>query len=112
MYSPVITCPLNLEKTLTLDEGKMLVGLTAATGFSNWQVHDVLEWQFSSLYVDRKYVPPTVVNGVGAKYCANDTVCVNQPDYEHYSRETNWWGSGADSTEAWQTGNEGYCAFC
>lgn len=32
MYSPVITTPLNLEDTLKLDDGRMYVGLTAATG--------------------------------------------------------------------------------
>jgi hypothetical protein len=112
MYSPIITCPLNLEKTLSLDDGRMYVGLTAATGNSHWQVHDILQWQFSSLYIDRLYTPPTIVNGIGAKYCVNETVCVNFPDYDHYTRPNKWWGKGADSTESWQTGKEGYCAFC
>ena len=52
MYSPTITTPINLDYTLKLDNGRAYVGLTAATGESLWQAHDVLSWQFSSLYVD------------------------------------------------------------
>ena len=82
MYSPVITAPLNLEKTLKLDDGRMYVGVTAATGNSHWQVHDILQWQFTSLYIDRDYTPPLVVNGIGSKDCVNMTECVNFPDFE------------------------------
>ena len=39
MYSPVITTPLNLDSTLHLDNGRMYVGLTAATGDSHFQVY-------------------------------------------------------------------------
>lgn len=112
MYSPIITTPLNLEKTLQLDEGRMYVGLTAATGSAHWQVHDILGFQFSSLYIDRDYTPPQVVNGEGAKDCANYTVCTNFPDFDHYMRQNNIWGKGHDSTEPYQTGEEGFCATC
>merc|ERR1712000_240709 len=66
MYSPIITTPLNLDKTLELDEGRMYVGVTAATGESHWQAHDILGFQFTSLFVDQDYTPPQVVNGEGA----------------------------------------------
>jgi len=53
LYSPVITTPLNLEATLNLDNGRMYVGLTAATGDSHFQTHEILSWQFRSLYADK-----------------------------------------------------------
>jgi len=112
MYSPIITTPLNLDKTLELDEGRMYVGVTAATGESHWQAHDILGFQFTSLFVDQDYTPPQVVNGEGAKDCVNETVCVNRPDYDHYMRKNNIWGKGHDSTESWQTGTEGLCSNC
>ena len=112
MYSPVITTPLNLEKTLDLDEGRMYVGITAATGDAHWQVHDILGWQFTSLFIDQDYTPPQVVNGEGARDCINETVCVNYPDFDHYMRKNNIWGKGHDSTESWQSGTEGFCATC
>ena len=37
MYSPVITTPLNLKKTLNLDDDRAIVGLTASTGDNTWQ---------------------------------------------------------------------------
>jgi hypothetical protein len=109
MYSPVITTPLNLEKTLDLDEGRMFVGLTAATGDAHWQAHDLLSWQFTSLYVDRDYYPPVEVNGEGAHDCVNASVCVNHPDLDHFMRKNSLWGKGFDSTEPWQSGEEGLC---
>jgi hypothetical protein len=112
LYSPIITTPLNLEKTIDLDNGRMYVGVTAATGDAHWQAHDILEWQFSSLYIDKDYYPPQVVNGEGARDCVNRSVCVNSPDYDHYMRKNNIWGKGYDSTESYQTGTEGYCSTC
>lgn len=73
MYSPIITTPLNLGATLDLDDGRAFVGLTAATGNQYWQAHDVLGWQFDSLFVDERYTPPLRVNGVGAHQCVNST---------------------------------------
>jgi len=90
MYSPTITTPINLDKTLKLDNGRAYVGLTAATGESLWQAHDILSWQFSSLYIDEKYNPPTVVNGEGAHACVNETECVHVPEYDHFMRSNNW----------------------
>jgi hypothetical protein len=111
MYSPVITTPLNLESTLNLDNGRMYVGLTAATGDSNYQVHEILGWQFRSLYIDKIYYPPLIVNGEGAHECVNETECVHKPDYVHYMRMNNLWGKGADNTLPWQTGQEGFTPF-
>jgi len=112
MYSPVITTPINLATTLELDDGRSYVGVTAATGDEYWQAHDVLSWQFSSLHIDEQYTPPTRVNGQGDYTCVNETECVHPVDYEHYTRQNNVYGKGSDSTEGWQTGAEGYCAFC
>jgi hypothetical protein len=90
MYSPTITTPINLDKTLRLDSGRAYVGLTAATGDSTWQAHDILEWSFSSTYRDEGYNPPIIVNGEGAHECVNVTECVHRVEYEHYVRQNNW----------------------
>ena len=87
MYSPTITTPINLEATLHLDDGRAFVGLTAATGDTHWQAHDILGWQFSSLYIDQVYTPPTIINGEGAHQCVNVSACVHYPDYDHYMRQ-------------------------
>lgn len=73
MYAPVITTPLNLAATLQLDDGRAFVGLTAATGDEYWQAHDVLGWQFDSLFEDEAYTPPVRINGQGAYQCVNLT---------------------------------------
>lgn len=112
LFAPIITTPLNLEKTLDLDEGRMYVGITGATGDAHWQAHDILSWQFTSLYIDRDYYPPVVVNGEGAHDCVNRTVCTNFPDLDHFMRKSSLWGKGFDSTEPWQNGKEGFCGSC
>ena len=112
MYSPVITTPLNLEFTLNLDDGRAYVGLTAATGENHWQAHDILQWQFRSLYIDIPYTPPLRVNDAGDYACVNESVCLHPVDYDHYMRSNHVWGPGFDSTEGWQTGKEGFCSFC
>ena len=94
MYSPILTTPLNLHKTLRLDDGRAFIGLTAATGDKNWQAHDILGWQFSSLYDDDNYQPPVIVNGEGAFQCVNESVCVNHVDYDHYHRKNNKFDDG------------------
>ncbi|CAM9989648.1 unnamed protein product, partial [Ectocarpus fasciculatus] len=60
MYTPVITTPLNLDKTINLDDGRAYVGITAATGDSHWQSHDIQNWQFKSLFIDQTYTPPMI----------------------------------------------------
>eukprot|EP00606_Chrysophyceae_sp_TOSAG23-5_P001108 GSChrysophyteH2.ASY1.ANO1.525.1 assembled CDS len=90
MYSPTITTPINLDKTLKLDSGRAYIGLTAATGESTWQAHDILEWSFSSTYQDEAYNAPTIVNGEGAYDCVNVTECVHRMEYDHYMRTNNW----------------------
>ena len=112
MYSPVITIPMNLEDTIQLQDGRMYVGITAATGDNHWQAHDLLSWQFKSLYIDRTYYPPYIVNGEGDYSCVNTSACVHNTDYDHYLRTSNSWGPGYDDTQGWQTGQEGFCAFC
>jgi hypothetical protein len=89
LYSPIITTPINLDYTLKLDNGRAYVGLTAATGTTMWQSHDILSWQFSSTYEDELYNPPTIVNGEGAHKCVNEAECVHIPDYAHYMRKNN-----------------------
>ena len=56
----VLVTPLNLDATLQLDHGRGWVGFTASTGIETWQVHDVLNWKFSSLRVDIEHMPSIV----------------------------------------------------
>lgn len=111
-YSPVITTPLNLGATLSLDSGRCFVGVTAATGDKHWQVHDLLNWTFQSLFQDEQYTAPLTVNGEGAYECVNVTECVHRLDYNHYTRLPNLWGAGHDDSEDWQDGTEGFCSPC
>jgi hypothetical protein len=82
------------------------------SGDQYWQAHDIHSWQFNSLYEDENYTPPLSINNEGAYTCVNETACVNRVDYDHYMRKNNVWGPSADNTEGWQSGTEGYCAFC
>ena len=78
MLSPVAALPLNLDATLSLDSGRAWVGFTAATGANMWQVHDILDWEFSSLRKTPHYSPPVVINPSGkdgAWRCAVGTHC-------------------------------------
>ena len=52
MNDPVLTVPLHLSKTLKLNRGRAWVGFTSATGEETFQVHDVLNFTFSSLRLD------------------------------------------------------------
>ena len=49
---PILTVPLHLSKTLNLNRGRAWVGFTASTGDETFQVHDVLDFTFSSLRHD------------------------------------------------------------
>ena len=69
MHTPVLVVPLNLDATLDLASGRAYVGFTAATGDNVWQVHDILDWRFSSLRVDPPYYPPEILNGRGSYSC-------------------------------------------
>jgi hypothetical protein len=86
LYSPVIITPINLDATLHLDAGRAYVGLTAATGDSHWQAHDIHDWSFQTLNIDTHYTSPLIVNGEGAFECVNDSACVHPVDYEHFLR--------------------------
>ena len=79
---PVLIVPLNLESLLDLNAGRAFVGFSAATGANTWQVHDVLEWKFDSLRIDKNkgYEPPLVVGGVDQAHSScgeKDEVCVH-----------------------------------
>ena len=89
LYSPIITTPINLDYTLKLDNGRSYAGITAATGESLWQAHDILSWEFSSVYEDEEYNPPVIVNGEGAHACVDESVCVHIPEYNNYMRKNN-----------------------
>lgn len=45
----VLIVPLHLQRTLKLNRGRAWVGFTASTGEETFQVHDVLNFTFSSL---------------------------------------------------------------
>ncbi|KAH8086681.1 hypothetical protein JL720_7120 [Aureococcus anophagefferens] len=64
--APVVVAPLNLDALLSLHHGRAYVGLTAATGLDTWQVHDVLQWNFTMLRKDPPIDMPPVVNGAGS----------------------------------------------
>jgi hypothetical protein len=89
LFSPIITTPLNLGATLNLDNGRAFVGFTASTGNEHFQVHDVLNWNFESFFIDKKYTKPTVVNGEGAQQCVNESVCLHPFDEQHFVRTNN-----------------------
>jgi hypothetical protein len=69
LKAPILTVPMNLASTLDLQSGRSYVGFTAATGENMWQVHDILEWEFTSLREDPPYIPPIIVNEDGAHQC-------------------------------------------
>ena len=70
LNDPVLIVPLSLEETLHLNHGRSWVGFTSATGFNTWQVHDILDWHFTSLRLDRKVLAPPIVNGDGSFSCS------------------------------------------
>ena len=51
-HDPILTVPLHLSKTLKLNRGRAWVGFTASTGDETFQVHDILDFTFSSLRLD------------------------------------------------------------
>lgn len=77
---PVLTVPLNIEGTLSLDNGRAWVGFTAATGNAVWQTHDILDWEFLQTRQDwartRGEFPPDVVNGEGRHRCSGLYECI------------------------------------
>lgn len=68
---PALSIPLNLKATLNLNRGRAWVGFTASTGNETWQVHDVLNWNFSSLRMDSRHYDPVVINGHGEHSISN-----------------------------------------
>lgn len=75
-----------------MEDGRAYVGLTASTGDQYWQAQDILEWKFTSLFIDEDYSPPVKVNNDGVYQCVNATACVHPPDELHYTRKNNVWG--------------------
>lgn len=49
LIDPILVVPLNLAITLKLNYGRAYCGFTSSTGAESWQVHDIVEWKFSSL---------------------------------------------------------------
>ena len=68
LNDPVLIVPLNLETTLDLNHGRAFVGFTSATGENTWQVHDILDWVFTSTRKDKNkfYERPVIVGNEGA----------------------------------------------
>lgn len=62
LVTPILVIPINLDALLELHHGRAFVGFTAATGTQTWQVHDVLEWSFTSLRQDPLHVPPPLLD--------------------------------------------------
>ena len=79
MYSPALVVPVNLAATLRLKSGRAWVGFTAATGAKEWQVHDILQWRFTSTRKDPPYDPPIVTtSGATAFSCVAGGSCVHK----------------------------------
>ena len=70
LADPVLIVPLSLEETLHLNHGRSWVGFTSATGLNTWQVHDLLDWHFTSLRHDKKTSPAIMVNQMGSFGCS------------------------------------------
>lgn len=62
LVTPILVSPINLDALLKLHHGRAFVGFTAATGTQTWQVHDILEWRFTSLRHDPLRVPPPILD--------------------------------------------------
>ncbi|CAM9141429.1 unnamed protein product [Choristocarpus tenellus] len=78
LSEPTMTIPLNLEATLKLNHGTAYVGFTASTGIDTYQVHDLLEWKFTSSREEIPYSPSPLVNGQGAyASCDGQDDCVH-----------------------------------
>lgn len=101
LYSPVIITPLNLDATLDLDNGRAHVGFTAATGTNHWQVHDLLDWSWTSLFLNKDYTPPLVLNVEGGHKCTDESVCVKLADHDHYLRTDTLYGRYYDGVKGW-----------
>ncbi len=76
-FTPLFVIPLNLEDTLALDNGRAFIGFTAATGNETWQVHDILNWKFTSTREEAKVYAPPIVNGVGSHECSGFDQCTH-----------------------------------
>ena len=96
LFSPVIITPLNLAATLRLDNGRAYVGFTAATGDMHWQAQDLLDWEWTSLFLNTEYTAPIIVNGEGAHECVDIDACVHPVDYDHYLRTDSTFGDFVD----------------
>jgi hypothetical protein len=83
LVDAVLIVPLSLESTLNLNHGRAWVGFTAGTGYNTWQVHDILDWEFRSLRMDKigSEVMSPVVNGENAFGCSGGDD--DAPDCRH-----------------------------
>jgi len=81
LADPVLVVPLALEETLNLNHGRSWVGFTSATGENTWQVHDILDWHFTSLRQERGTYKAPIVNGGGSFSCSgvdDNDLCRNK----------------------------------
>ena len=77
LFSPKLVTPVNLDALLKLHHGRAYVGISASTGLDTWQVHDVLQWNFTMLRKDPLADMPPLVNGAGAHACVDPRTCVH-----------------------------------
>ena len=75
MFTPLFVIPLNLADTLALDNGRAYIGFTAATGSETWQVHDILNWEFTATREEAKVYAPPIINKVGGHVCSRPGAC-------------------------------------
>ena len=71
------------------------------SGDSHYQVHDIHDWHWTSLFLDTHYTAPLVVNGEGAHECVDASVCVHPVDYDHYLRKQTLIGQFDDGVKGW-----------
>ena len=75
MFTPLFVIPLNLADTLALDNGRAYIGFTAATGNETWQVHDILNWEFTATREEATVYAPPIINDVGGHSCSRPGEC-------------------------------------
>ena len=59
------------------------------SGDSHYQAHEIKGFHFRSLYSDRTYHPPFVINKEGVHECKIWNRCVHLTDYDHFLRSNN-----------------------
>jgi len=75
MFTPLFVIPLNLADTIALDNGRAYIGFTAATGNETWQVHDILNWEFTATREEARVYAPPIINDIGGHACSQPGKC-------------------------------------